>query len=109
MNIYKYLKKDHQIVSNLFDQILETNSMSKRSALIETLKTELLLHVDTANATFYDALKKFKEMENIIEHADRGNQEITEYFIKITAPSPHNENCQSSADQINNILFQKGA
>lgn len=84
MNIYNYLKKDHIKVSELFESILSTKSMSKRQKLFEEVKEELLLHSKTENATFYAALKEFEETEDLIQHAEKEHVEVEEYLAKLS-------------------------
>ena len=87
MNIYNYLKKDHQKVSDIFDQILSTKSMSKREALFNEVKKELLLHFKTEEATFYSALKGHEETKEILHYAKNEHKEIEEYLEKLSTSS----------------------
>lgn len=87
MNIYNILKKDHQKVSNIFDQILSTKSMSKREVLFKEVKIELLLHSKTEEATFDSALKGHEETKEIFHHAKNEHKEIEEYLEKLSKAS----------------------
>ncbi|MBX9703857.1 MAG: hemerythrin domain-containing protein [Silvanigrellaceae bacterium] len=85
MNIYNYLKKDHQTVANLFEQILSSKSTAKRKQLFEELINELLLHSEAENDTFYAALESHNETADLIEHAKKEHKEIKEYIKKLNA------------------------
>lgn len=82
MNIYNYLKKDHQTVADLFDKILSTKSLDKRKVLFDEVTNELLLHAESENATFYAALEGHEETAEIIEHAKKEHAEVKEYIAK---------------------------
>ncbi|MFT4077558.1 MAG: hypothetical protein QM647_18675 [Asticcacaulis sp.] len=56
MDIYKYLKKDHDKVADLMEQVIVTKDLSERQTLFETIKMELSLHADTEEKTFYKAI-----------------------------------------------------
>lgn len=44
MDIYSYIKKDHQAVNKLFNELLAAKNKKKREELFEKVKTELLIH-----------------------------------------------------------------
>lgn len=78
-------------MSDLFDKIISTKSMSKRKELFEEVKKELFVHSETENATFYDALKEFEETKEIIEHAEEEHQEVEEYLKRLSRLSIESE------------------
>lgn len=84
MNIYQYLHRDHEEVSDLFEQVLATNSVSKRTRLLEQIEARLLLHARTEEATFYKALKRFHNMKDRIGYAVREHHEIKGYMKKLS-------------------------
>lgn len=90
MNIYTYLKKDHQKVATLFDEIINTHSQKKRETLFNELKEELLLHAEAEHATFYKVLKSYPETKEIVQHADKEHAEVKEYLDKISGCSSVN-------------------
>ncbi|WP_028387788.1 hemerythrin domain-containing protein [Legionella fairfieldensis] len=86
MDIYEYLKTDHDKVSNLFKQFKK--APGKRKADIATLiADELIVHAKSEQDTFYVALeqhakakdkalhgwKEHKEIENQIKTFDKKN------------------------------------
>lgn len=83
MDIYNYLKNDHQTVSKLFENILATKSLDKRKKLFEELKADLILHSETEHDTFYKAIRTHKETKEIIEHADEEHKNITDFLEKL--------------------------
>jgi hemerythrin superfamily protein len=87
MNIYNYLKKDHQHVSNLFKEILATKNQRERESILEDIMTELTLHAESEAKTFYAALEKYEETKELLEHARKEHKEIKE-FIKTIKDIP---------------------
>jgi hemerythrin superfamily protein len=86
-----YLKKDHQTVADLFEKILATKSMTKRTTLFEEVKKELLLHAESETTTFYAALKEHEETEEGTNHAEKEHTEVKEYLAKLSRLSIEGE------------------
>ena len=88
MDIYKYLKKDHDKVADLMEQVISTKDLAERQSLFETIKLELSLHADTEEQTFYKAIDdatRSKAVEEKVEHANEEHDEIREYLAKLTS------------------------
>ncbi|MEI9905142.1 MAG: hemerythrin domain-containing protein [Asticcacaulis sp.] len=87
MDIYSYLKKDHRMVADLMDQVVASRDPAERQSLFETIKSELTLHADTEEVTFYKAIEnatRAKPVEEQMEHAHHEHDEIREYLAKLT-------------------------
>lgn len=87
MDIYNYLKKDHQKVADLMEQVIASKDPAERQSLFETIKMELTLHADTEEQTFYKAIEdatRSKQVEEKIEHANHEHDEIREYIEKLS-------------------------
>ena len=88
MDIYKYLKKDHDKVADLMEQVISTKDLTERQSIFETIKLELSLHADTEEQTFYKAIDdatRSKAVEEKVEHANEEHDEIREYLAKLTS------------------------
>ena len=85
MNIYNYLKKDHRKVSKMMEDLLDTQDGAKRMEIFEEIKTELLLHAKTEQATFYKALENRKPTEEWIEEAQGEHKEVEAYLKKLSS------------------------
>jgi len=88
MDIYKYLKKDHDKVADLMEQVISTKDLTERQSIFETIKRELSLHADTEEQTFYKAIDdatRSKAVEEKVEHANEEHDEIREYLAKLTS------------------------
>jgi hemerythrin superfamily protein len=84
MDIYNYLKKDHQKVAELFEHIIAEKNNKTRQKLFQELKQELLLHAETEHETFYQALKKNPDTKDMIKHADKEHAEVESYLQKLS-------------------------
>jgi len=87
MNIYTYLKKDHEKVEMLFEDIIEASSYPKREQLFNQLKEELLVHAKSEHNTFYKTLKKYEDLKELIKHADKEHAEIENYLEQLSSLS----------------------
>ncbi|MBX9805844.1 MAG: hemerythrin domain-containing protein [Alphaproteobacteria bacterium] len=83
MNIFTYLKRDHETVAELFDKILSTRSSDKRKAIFDEVAKELLIHIQAESSTFYEALRAFEEAAELIGHAEKEHTEVKDYITKI--------------------------
>ena len=88
MDIYNYLKKDHQLVADLMEKLLAAKDTAQRETLFAQIKQELTLHADTEEVTFYKAIQEATRSQNVqekIEHADEEHKEIREYLEKLSS------------------------
>lgn len=83
MDIYSYLKKDHKKVADLFEKVVASRSDVSRKKLLEEIKSELTIHADTEQVTFYKALETAPETSEEIEMAEGEHDEIRDYIKKI--------------------------
>ncbi|WP_296810776.1 hemerythrin domain-containing protein [Thiocapsa sp.] len=68
------LRRDHKVVSDLFDKYEKTNVKSKKKSLVSQICADLTIHAQIEEEIFYPAVKaalKDKELvpEAIVEHA----------------------------------------
>ncbi|MFO1241749.1 MAG: hemerythrin domain-containing protein [Rickettsiales bacterium] len=91
MDIYAYLQKDHRHVSELMEKLLSARSKTRRKAIFDEICSELTLHAETEEATFYKALEKKSQTEEKMEHAHEEHDEIREYMDKLDVISMESE------------------
>lgn len=91
INIYNYLKKDHQSVEDILEKILSSKNLEKRELMFQQVAKKLLIHAETENATFYAALKDHEETAEIIEESKKEHAEIKDYIKKINDISSDSE------------------
>ncbi len=94
MDIYNYLKKDHRLVADLMDKVVESQDATERQRLFEQIKTELTLHAETEEQTFYKAIEdatRSKNVEKEMGHAHHEHDEIREYLDKLSTTPVNDE------------------
>jgi hemerythrin superfamily protein len=70
MLIYDALKKDHEKVKSLLNQLLLLDDKSEnRSELIDEIRDELIPHARAEEAVFYNSLRSTDAAKDIIMHA----------------------------------------
>ncbi|MBA2657351.1 MAG: hemerythrin domain-containing protein [Tatlockia sp.] len=75
MDIYEYLKTDHDKVSALFKQFKK--APAKRKAAIATLiADELIAHAKSEQETFYRVLEQYSQSEDEALHGWKEHEEI---------------------------------
>jgi hemerythrin superfamily protein len=89
MNIYTYLKTDHQAVHQLFKRIALSSKKETIEKLFADVSNALLLHAETEHQTFYQALRSHDEMEDIIAHADEEHEQVSKQLSELSEINPN--------------------
>ena len=79
MDIYAYIRKDHRKVAELFDNLLAINLPYIRQQIFNNLKTELMLHAEAEEATFYTAIVERTDSNSMslqMDHAEHEHNEM---------------------------------
>jgi hemerythrin superfamily protein len=76
MDIYDYLKADHEKVAHLFKQFEKTKEYELKSAIVAMIIQELYVHAESEQATFYKALEQFQTSREIALHGEKEHHEI---------------------------------
>ncbi|MCH2547572.1 MAG: hemerythrin domain-containing protein [Alphaproteobacteria bacterium] len=89
MSIYSYLKKDHDEVKSLFNEIeqLGAESSEKRTSLFNQVKKKLILHSKAEEKVFYNPLKKYAEAKDEVEHGEEEHTEAEQLLEELTDPT----------------------
>ena len=78
MDIYDYLKMDHEKVNHLF-KLFEDSKIEKRKKEIVALITkELMVHAHSEQETFYKLLTQYPETREVALHGEKEHSEIEE-------------------------------
>ena len=92
VNIFTYLKKDHQKVSDLFKKIEASPGSNNNIAILEEIVNELTLHAETEQATFYKAINKTAKGKEEISHAKDEHKDIKKAISKVLDLKPNTSN-----------------
>jgi hypothetical protein len=78
MDIYEYLKLDHEHVAQLFKQFTDSQLQERRKQIVALIAEELLVHSHSEQETFYKALKQFDSTKDEALHGQKEHEEIEE-------------------------------
>ena len=76
MDIYDYLKLDHEHVAQLFKQFDNAVSQERRQQIAELIVQELIMHAHSEQETFYKALIQFESTKDVVFHGQKEHHEI---------------------------------
>lgn len=85
MNVYDLLKKDHQTVEKLLQQLTQTGdgAEKKRRDGFERLREELQRHTRLEEQVFYARLEEAEETATLIDDARSDHEEVEELLGEI--------------------------
>ncbi len=79
MDIYAYIKSDHRKVARLIDDLMAINLPYVRQQIFNQIRTELSLHAEAEEATFYTAIVERTDSNSMslqMDHAEREHNEM---------------------------------
>jgi hemerythrin superfamily protein len=77
MDLWQFIKNDHQNVDQLFEQIVkEGDGAVSRDQLFAQLRRELETHAKIEEDVFYPALEQHQDMREMAGHARREHGEV---------------------------------
>lgn len=76
MDIYAYLKLDHEHVAQLFSQFENAESVTRRKQIVAMITQELLVHAYSEQETFYKALTQHLDTRDEAMHGKKEHHEI---------------------------------
>ncbi len=83
MNIYDYLKMDHNKVDYLFKLFKKTEIVERKKEIVALIVRELMVHAHSEQETFYKALEKHPETKEEAEHGEKEHKEIEDQITII--------------------------
>lgn len=76
MDIYDYLKMDHDKVAHLFSLFEKSKILKRKQEIVLLLTKELMVHAHAEQETFYKKLIQFQESEEDAIHGEKEHKEI---------------------------------
>lgn len=109
MKIYDYLKKDHQKVTDLFEEIFSmpretATDFDQQEDVFEELIEELLLHAETEKNSFYQALSN--GLKEDIHHAKEEHEAIEALILKTNTLAPSEDKWLKNIKELQKIVEQ---
>jgi hemerythrin-like domain-containing protein len=77
MLIYEALKKDHQVLRTLLNELvsLEENDQKRHSQLVQEIHDELIPHARAEESVFYNSLRAIDQAKDIVMHSFQEHME----------------------------------
>lgn len=83
IDIYEYLKMDHQKVDNLFKQFDDSKNEQRKKEIVALITKELMVHAHSEQETFYKVLAQFPESSDSALHGAKEHGDIEAQIQKI--------------------------
>lgn len=87
MDIYEYLKMDHEKVAHLFSLFEKSKRMDRKQEIVSMIIRELMVHAHSEQETFYKVLEQNPENREEIEHKKKEHDEIDQQIELIASAS----------------------
>ena len=82
-DIYAHLRREHEHVTQLFDQIEDCDDDTELHQLFGQLKREMLTHAKAEERVFYSALQNDEDADELITDAITEHQEAERYLQEL--------------------------
>ncbi|PRP97349.1 hemerythrin domain-containing protein [Enhygromyxa salina] len=89
--IYDILKRDHEAVQAILDELDETEGEADRMTLLERLEGDLLPHMHGEESVFYAVLREDDDTREIALDAKEEHRAATHVIRELQRLSPSNE------------------
>lgn len=93
MDIFEQLKKEHQEVNDILEQIKNSANPDpdERKDLLLKLKLALLPHTKAEQKTLYNRLKEEEEMKDQIKEAEEEHKDVETMLVELEKMDPGSE------------------
>ena len=100
MDALELLKKDHQAVKNLFDQIGDAEDGKQRKKLFDQIDTQLNIHAHIEETVFYPEMQKIDELNDMVEEALEEHQEVKTLLEEMEGRDPEDDQFIASLEEL---------
>lgn len=104
MDIYDYLKWDHEQVSQLFKQFEKSDLEVRKKQIMALIAQELLIHAQSEQETFYQTLENYPETRDVALHGREEHQEITDLINLIVSANKFGAAWEKKVIELKNIV-----
>ncbi len=87
MDIYDYLKMDHDKVAHLFQLFKKSQLSGRKKEIVTLIIRELMVHAHSEQETFYKALLQHTQSIEEAQHGEKEHTEIEAQIERINHPS----------------------
>lgn len=106
MDIYEYLKLDHERISNLFNQFEKNPNVDHKADFVNLIIRDLSVHAESEQKTFYKFLEKFDGSREIAFHGEDEHKEIEELMNTLKKMPLRNKKWENTVQQLKNKVEQ---
>lgn len=100
MDPFELLKKDHQKVSDLFEQIESDDDPAVQENLFARIKQELTVHAEIEESILYPRLSEIGELRDMTAEAVGEHQEVKTLLSELDEMSPGDEEWSSTIQEL---------
>ena len=103
MDALELLKRDHQTVKNLFEQIKrgkKQQAVKDNKQLFDQIDTELNIHAHIEETVFYPEMRKHDELKDMVQEALEEHQDVKTLLEEIEGLDPASEEYSASLDEL---------
>ncbi|HRD70102.1 MAG TPA: hemerythrin domain-containing protein [Legionella sp.] len=104
MDIYDYLKMDHDKVARLFKQFNKTEINVRKQQIMEWIAQELLVHAKSEQDTFYKALLSHSLSKEDASHGKKEHKEIEDQIHAIMNSKDHGASWIKKVEKLQEIV-----
>ncbi len=106
MLIYEALKKDHDHLKILLNELVQLNERDKARSkdLIEQIRDELIPHARAEESVFYNSLRAIESAKDIIMHSFTEHMEAETLLRSIQAMDKINVDFKEAANKLRNAI-----
>jgi len=88
VDLYSLLKRDHQRILALVEELEDSDDNDARAQLFAQLRAEMAVHKEAEERTLYAALSILPEISDLIEEAMEEHVDMEELIEELDALSP---------------------
>lgn len=88
MNVLELIEKEHRHTEKLFSDIEATDEPNELEKVFNQLYKQLNLHISREELIFYPAMRKYKEIEPLLNEAQEEHHEATLLLEEIKSLEP---------------------
>jgi hemerythrin superfamily protein len=104
MDIYDYLKLDHEHISHLFKQFEKSQILERQKQIVFLIAKELMAHAHSEQETFYKALKQFELTKDDAFHGQKEHKEIEDQISSVLHAKNFGKSWVKKVDELKDIV-----
>ena len=104
VDIYEYLKLDHEKVAKLFKLYDTAPSEKNKLEIVAMLNKELTVHAISEEETFYKVLERHRESKKEALHGEKEHQEIKDKLAEIIQIKHANPTLDAKVKKLKEIV-----